>query len=205
MTGKIFFIPALAFMLVLSGCNAVNNVVNTVKKDIPIEDIDLLKEEYIGKKAWTRSLIVDLGQNGVLERGTEVTIIELGLHWNGSVGVKAPNKRKYRHAMNIPRPLTKEKYEEAMHRLFWFDNPDKRYRMYLRLYGKRTARAIRDRELFKGMKQDAALESWGYPDEMKTNDIGGSAVEQWTYVDPRKKTKKRYIYIVDGVVDDWQE
>ena len=119
--------------------------------------------------------------------------------------VETPNRKRIRHALNIQRPLTKEKVEEKLHKLFWFKKPEYRYRMNLRKYGKRTAKAIYNHELFKGMKKEAALESWGFPDEVKKWDVGGREEEQWIYKDPRQKTKKRYVYIVNGVVDKWEE
>ena len=201
MNGKKSLLPALCVLLLISGCGAYR----TVEKDIPIEQMDELNEKYIGRTAWTRALIVDIKQNGVIDRGTKVEIVELDLHWGTAIGVRGPNKRKYRHALNLERPVTKEAFEQAMSRLFWFDTPDKRYRMNLREYGKRTARAIRDSELFKGMPREAAIESWGWPDEMLSNDIGNVLSEQWIYKDPRQRTKKRYIWLINGEVDKWEE
>ncbi len=201
MNGKKLILPALCILLLVSGCGAYN----TVDKDIPIEQNDELNEKYVGRTAWTRALIVDIKQTGVIDRGTEIEIVELDLHWGTAVGVRGPNKRKYRHALNIERPVTREAFDQAMERLFWYDKPEKRYRMNLREYGKRTARAIRDNELFKGMNRDAAIESWGWPDEMLSNDIGNVLSEQWIYKDPRQRTKKKYIWLVDGTVEKWEE
>ena len=201
MNGKRLILPALCILLLVSGCGAYK----TVEKDIPIEQMDELNEKYVGRTAWTRALIVDIKQTGVVDRGTEIEIVELDLHWSTAVGVRGPDKRKYRHALEIERPVTKEAFEQAMERLFWFEKPEKRYRMGLRKYGKRTARAIRDNELFKSMDRDAAIESWGWPDEMLSNNIGNVLSEQWIYRDPRQKTKKKYIWLVDGVVEKWEE
>ncbi len=201
MNGKRLILPALCILLLISACGAYK----TIDKDIPLEESDELNEVYVGRIAWTRALIVDIKQTGVVDRGTEVEIVELDLHWGTAVGVRGPNKRKYRHALELERPVTKEAFDVAMERLFWFDKPEKRYRMNLREYGKRTARAIRDNELFKGMNRDAAIESWGWPDEMLTNDIGGVVSEQWIYKDPRQRTKKKYVWLVDGSVDKWEE
>ena len=201
MNGKKVILPALCMLLLVSGCG----VYKTVDKDIPLEAMDRLTEKYIGRSAWTRALIVDIKQTGVIDRGREVEIVELDLHWGTAVGVKGHNNRKYRHALNLDRPVTAEAFEQAMDRLFWFENPEKRYRMGLRKYGKRTARAIRDNELFKGMNRDAAIESWGWPDNMLSNDIGNVLSEQWIYKDPRQRTRKKYIYLKDSIVDRWEE
>ncbi|HSG26850.1 MAG TPA: hypothetical protein VLA34_00120, partial [Candidatus Krumholzibacterium sp.] len=180
-TSKNIF-SALIAVLLLSGCGAVDTQI----KDLPIEQMDELEETYVGRKAWTRALLVDIGgDNGVIDRDVEVEIVSLDMHWNGAVGVRGPNRKIVRHGMDLRRPLTKESFEEVLNKLFWFKEPDYRYRMNLRKYGKRTARAIRENELFKGMEREAALESWGYPDEMKSSDIGGADQEQWIYMDPR--------------------
>lgn len=196
-----YLIPALFFVFILSGCNLFNRVV----KDIPIQQEDQLDEQYLGKEAWTRSLLIDLGPEGVIDRDTKVKFVTLDLHWTGSVTVEAPNRHRITHGLNLERPLTKQAIEEKMDRLFWFADPDKRYRMNLRRFGKKTAKAVFEHQIFKGMKRDAALESWGYPDEMKSTDIGGRLEEQWIYKDVRQKTKKRYVFIVEGQVDNWEE
>jgi hypothetical protein len=202
LNGKRFIFSSMIILLLVAGCGLYNK---TVDKDIPIEDSDALDEEFVGRTAWTRALLVDIKQTGVIDRGTQVEIVELDLHWGTAVGVRGPNKRKYRHALNLERPVSADDYRAAMDKLFWFDKPDKRYRMNLREYGKRTARAIRDNELFKGMPREAAIESWGWPDEMLSNDIGNVLSEQWIYKDPRQRTKKRYIWLIDGLVDKWEE
>jgi hypothetical protein len=205
LTGKKLILSALCLLICLPGCGIWKSTVNNVKKDIPLEEMDKLNDKYVGKRAWTRALIVDLGHNGIIDRGVEVEIVELDVHWNGAIGVRGPNKRKYRHGLGLDRPITPESFEMALDKLFWYDKPDKRYRMNLRTFGKATARAIRDNELFKGMKSEAALESWGYPDEMLSHEIGGDITEQWIYMDPRQRTKKRYIWLRNGAVEKWEE
>jgi len=187
--------------MVLGGCKAVN----LVKKDMPIEDMDYLEEKYRGETAWTKTYLVDMGQNGVLEQDTKVEIVELDLRWNGAIGVRAPDNRKYRHALNLERPLTREKFEDAINRLLWFKSPEKRYRENLWEYGKELARAILNHELVKGMSQEAALESWGPPNKKERNQIGGVDEEQWIYRDPRDETSKSYIVFEDGIVAEWSE
>ena len=192
----------LVATMIFGGCTFYNKVID---KDLPIEQMDALSEEYTGRRAWTRSLLVDLGVEGVIDRDVEVTIVDIDFHWSGAVTVQGPGRDKIRHGLDIERPITIEKFNARMNRLFWFEKPDKRYRMNLRKYGKRTAKAIYNHELFKDMSKDAALESWGYPDEMNEREISGSVQEQWIYKDPRQNNKKRYIYIVDGNVDRWEE
>lgn len=192
---------ALLFVFVFAGCGVTEKVV----KDIPVQDMDKLNENYVGKDAWTRALLIDLGPEGVIDRDTKVKLVSLDLHWTGSVTVKGPNKRNITHGLGLERPLTMTAVEEKLNKLFYFTDPEYRYRMNLRTYGKKTAKAIFDRQLFKGMKRDAAIESWGYPDEMKSVDLSGQLEEQWIYKDVRQKTKKRYVYIKDGQVDNWEE
>jgi hypothetical protein len=192
---------AIGLALLISGCKSLN----TVTIDIPIEDRDALEEGYVGRRAWTRTLLIDLGDEGIIDRDVEVEIVALDMHWTGAIMVQGPNRKKITHGMNLKRPLTREAYEEKLNRIFWFEKPETRYRMDLRKYGKRTAKAIFNHELFKGMKREAALASWGFPDDINSNEISGVLEEQWIYKDPRQKGKKRYIYIVDGLVSSWEE
>lgn len=194
-------LATLILVFVFSGCNIFNRVV----KDIPIQEMDDLREKYIGRAAWTRSLIIDLKSQDIIDRDIQVEIVDLDMHWNGAVTVKGPKRRRITHGLGLERPLTKMAVEEGLTKLFWFRKPEYRYRMDLRQYGKRTAKAIYNHELFKGMKRDAALESWGFPDEVKSNEIGGVLEEQWIFKDPRVRTKKRYVFIRDGLVDAWED
>ncbi len=189
-----------------SGCGMFNQAYRKVDKDIPIEGRDALKQKYEDREAWTRSLLVDDRENRIIDRDIKVELVALDLHWTGGITVKGPDKRLLRHQLNLERPLTREKVEKALARLFWFKDPDYRYRMNLRKYkSKKTARAIRNHELFKGMDREAALESWGYPDEIKESQVT-AGTEQWIYRDPRKKGQKRYIYISEnGKVDHWDD
>jgi len=195
-------ILACVTVLAVSGCGAVDKV---VKKDIPIQELDKLEDTYVGRTAWTRSLLIDLGPEGVIDRDVQIKIVSLDLHWNGAVTVEGPGRRRIRHGLELERPLTMQSIEEKLNRLFWFHNPEYRYRMNLRTYGKKTAKAIFEHQLFKGMKREAGIESWGFPDEMKSIELGGSIQEQWIYKDIRQKTKKRYVYVTDGLIDKWEE
>jgi hypothetical protein len=198
---KRFILITFIILLVLSGCR----IVNTVKKDIPIEQMDALEENFLGRTAWTRALLVDHDHSDrIINRDTKVEIVGLDMHWGGAVTVRGPDRKKITHGLNLKRPLTSKKFEAKLTQIFWFKKPTYRYRMDLRTYGKRTAKAIFNHELFRGMKREAALDSWGFPDEMKENELGGVLNEQWIYIDPRLN-KKRYVWLVDGVVDKWEE
>lgn len=196
-----YLLLILVVIFAFPGCR----VIRGIDKDIPIEEMDQLDEEYIGRTVWTRALLIDLGNEGIIDRDTQVEIVGLDMHWNGAVTVKGPNRRKIRHGMNLEKPVTKDAFEEKLNKIFWFKKPEYRYRMDLRKYGKRTAKSIFNHELFKGMDRQAALESWGFPDEMKENELGGVLNEQWIYIDTRQKNKKRYVWLVEGVVDKWEE
>jgi hypothetical protein len=199
--GRRSIVLAMAALVALAGCTVKDRVI----KDLAIEEMDQLNEHYMGKTAWTRALLIDIGPEGFIDRDVKVKIVGLDLHWQGAVTVQGPNRRRLTHALDLERPLTKAAFEEKMNRFFWFKHPDYRYRMNLRKYGKKTAKAVYNHELFKGMKREAALESWGFPDEMNSTDVGGRLQEQWIYRDPRQKGKKRYIYITDALVDSWEE
>jgi hypothetical protein len=194
-------ILALSIVFIFSGCNVVNKVV----RDVPIQEMDKLNETYVGREVYTRALLIDIGPEGVIDRDSKVKIISLDTHWTGSVTVEPSNRHRITHALNLERPLTMAAVEEKLNRLFWFTKPEYRYRMNLRKYGKKTAKSIFEHQVFKGMTREAALESWGYPDEMKSNELSGKLEEQWIYKDIRQKNKKRYIYVSEGTVASWEE
>ncbi|GEM_PF-1002360 len=193
---------AISIMLVVSGCV----IKDKVLMDIPIEEMDALEDEFIGRTAWTRAILIDLGPDAhIVQRDEKVKILDLDMHWNGAVKVERSDRHTIRHGLKLKRPVTKESFELEMRKLFWFEKPTYRYRMNLRKYGKKTAKAIFNHELFKGMRREAALESWGYPDEMNSNEVGGVLQEQWIYINPQNTKEKQYIVLLDGIVDSWEE
>lgn len=204
--------PFGILMLVLAGCSStgVNKVRNVIVKDLPLEDQQMLREKYIGQIAWTRVVLEDLAEREtpgepkkhVAPRDTKVEIIDLNFAYNGAVTVLDPRRRKIVHGLEIERPLSVEKFDERMDDILWFKSPMLRHVDYIRSWGKRTARAVREHEVFIGMPREAALESWGIPTKINTNEIGGKNEEQWVYKEPRKS---RYIYIIDGKVTKWED
>jgi hypothetical protein len=57
-------------------------------------------------------------------------------------------------------------------------------------------------EVFAGMQSEAAIESWGIPNEIRVSEIGAQKEEQWVY----KQTKRsKYLYIIDNKVGRWEE
>lgn len=187
-------------ILAVAACSTVKKV---VVKDIPIEEQNAIMETYKDRSAWTRGVIEDMGEGGSVPRDTKVTIVDVGMHYSGSVTVQTLKKRdRIVHALEIETPLTPEKIHERMNDLFWFKDPVLRQVDYIRKWGKKTARAIVDHEVFVGMTAEAALESWGVPAQTNVNEIGGKVNEQWVY--PSGK-RNRYIYIIDGKVSKWED
>ena len=195
---KLLLIVPLALMLV--GCSQVKN---QVMKDIPIEDENLVLEKYKDRSAWTRSILEDVGDGGSVQRDVKVKIIDVNMRFKGAVTIQSVKKRKkIVYSLDIERPLTVEKIDTKMDDIFWFKDPVLRQVDYIRKWGKKTAQAIRDHEVFVGMVAPAAEESWGVPDKKNINEVGGKKNEQWVY--PVGKRSK-YIYIIDGKVSKWED
>lgn len=187
-------------VLVAAACSTVKQV---VVKDIPIEEQKALLEEYVGRSAWTRGVLEDLGEGGSVPRDTKVKIANIEMVYQGAVTVETMKKRdRITHGLEIERPLTTEKINERMHELFWFKDPVLRHVDYIRKWGSKTARAVVNHEVFIGMSAEAALESWGVPAQRNVNEIGGKVNEQWVYP---SGNKNRYIYIIDGKVSKWED
>lgn len=189
----------LLLILVLFSCSSVKHV---IVKDIPLQDQEALLEKYKNRKAWTRIILEDLSQRGTVQRDTKVRIIDMDFHMNGSVTVHGPKKKKVVHGLEIERPLTVEKIDNKMAEIFWFKSPMLRQVDYIRKWGKKTGRAIRNHEVFIGMSGDAALESWGIPTETKVFEIGGQKEEQWIY---KVGNRNKYIYIVNNSITRWED
>ena len=193
----------LAILAVAAIAVSCSTVKDQVLSDIQIQDQKNLLEQYVGRSAWTRIILEDLGEAGALPRDTKVKIVDLDFHFTGSVTVETPKKRKrYVYGMEIERPMDVEKVQEKMDDTFWFKDPVLRQVDYIRSWGKKAARAIRAHEVFIGMPSAAALESWGVPNEVNANEIGGKLNEQWVY---RVGKRSKYIYIIDGKVSKWED
>jgi len=189
-----------AVLIAAAGCSQVKQV---VVKDIPLEEQKLIQDTYRERSAWTRGVLEDMGEGGSIPRDEKVEIVDVGLHFSGSVTVRTLKKRnKVTQPLELERPLTKEKIDEKMNELFWFVDPTLRQVSYIRKWGKKTAQAIVDHEVFIGMSAEAAIESWGFPVKKNINEIGGKREEQWIY--PSGKRNK-YVYIIDNKVSKWDD
>ena len=188
--------------LTVVSCSSVKNV---VVKDLPLEEQEQVLAEYKDRIVWTRTVIRDLGDHGSIPRDEKVKIVDVAMVYNGSVSVQTM-KRKNRivQGLEIERPLNKAKIDTKLAELFWFDDPTIRQVAFIRKYGKKTARAIMEHELFAGMSADAALESWGVPMNKQVNELQGTMNERWIYpTGTPKKTKA--LDLKDGKVVRWDE
>jgi hypothetical protein len=174
-----------------------------VSKDLPLEEQEALLDYYKDRSAWTRVVLEDLGDGGSIPRDTKVKIVDLDMHFTGAVSVETIKQRKrIVHGLNIERPLSQDKFHQAMDDIFWFKDPTLRQVDYIRKWGKKAASAIVAHEVFVGMTAEAAQESWGVPAKKNVSEIGGKKNEQWVY--PVGKRSK-YIYIIDGKVSKWED
>lgn len=207
-------IIVLAVVFGTVGCSkfgSVEKVNKVISKDIPIEEQLALLEKYQGRHAWSRALIEDITEREaapgeekkrVILRDTKITIIDMNFAYNGSITVEDPKRKKIDAGLNIERPLTVEKIEHRLSELFWFDDPTLRQVSYIRKWGKKTAQSVVNHEVFVGMPSDAAMESWGFPDEIRVSEIGTEKEEQWVY---KEGKRNRYIYVIGGKVGRWEE
>jgi hypothetical protein len=195
----------------LVGCSKMSKVKQAIVKDVPIEERNRLLEKYTGRIAWTRAVLEDLTKRdvvpgetrkGIIARDTKIEIVDINFAFKGAVTVQTMKKKRIVHGLEIERPLSVVKIEDKMDEIFWFKSPMLRHVDYIRKWGKKTARSVRNHEVFIGMPKEAALESWGIPTDVRINEIGGNKEEQWVYKDGKKS---RYIYISDGKITKWEE
>jgi hypothetical protein len=104
--------------------------------------------------------------------------------------------------LECERPLTPEGIETRLREIFWFEDPTLRHVDYIRKWGKKTARSVINHEVFPGMPAEAAMESWGIPDEVVESEIGTEKEARWKYKEG-KRTK--YIFVISGVVGRFEE
>ena len=204
----------LAVVLGSVGCSkfsSVKKVNSVIAKDIPIEEQLALLEKYKGTHAWARGLIEDITEREevpgepkkrVVLRDTKVTIIDMNFAYNGSITIEDSKRKRIDAGLAIERPLTVEKIEDRLGELFWFQDPVLRQVEYIRQWGKKTAQSVVNHEVFVGMPEVAARESWGMPDEVRVSEIGGGKEAQWVY---KEGKRNRYIYVLDGKVARWEE
>jgi hypothetical protein len=188
--------------VVAMSCGSVKNV---VVKDIPLQEQDAVLAKYKDRVVWTRVTIQDLGDGGSVPRDEKVTIVDVAMHYKGSVTIQTL-KRKNRivQGLELDRPLSPEKIDAKMADLFWFDDPTIRHVNFIRKYGKKTAQAIMDHQVFAGMTAEAAQDSWGPPISKQVNELQGVKNERWTYpIEGAKKTKT--LDLKDGKVFRFDE
>ncbi len=213
---KKVLIAVVLVSLAAVGCSKLKSVDNLYDKvismDITLEERQMLMEKYGGRKAWTRITLEDLTEKEIpgepkkqiVLRDTKIEIVALTFSYNGAVTIMDPKRKRIVHALEIDTPLSVEKIESRLGELMWFQSPMLRQVAYIRKWGKRAARAVINHEIFIGMPIEAALESWGIPTQIRSNEIGDEVEEQWAY---RHSKRPKYIYISKnkGIVTKWEQ
>jgi hypothetical protein len=196
------FVWTCALLATVVACSSVKQV---VVKDIPLEEQEAVLEKYKDRFAWTRVTVQDLGEGGTIPRDEKVKIVDVAMHHEGSVTVETL-KRKNRvvQGLTLARPLNPAKIDSALAEYFWFEDPTIRHVGYIREYGKETAKAIMNHDLFAGMTMEAAMESWGKPIKRETSERGGVQSERWSYP-TATPGRFRNIDFQNGKVTRWDE
>jgi hypothetical protein len=196
----------LAWIVVaLVATAACSKVKSVVVKDVPLEEQEVILKEYKDRYVWTRSVIEDMGEGGSIPRDEKVKIADVGLVLNGSVTLETLKKKnRVVHGLELERPINKAKIDAKLAELFFFEDPTIRHVGYIRKYGKKTARAIMDHELYAGMQAEAVVESWGPPARKVTSEASGAVTEQWAYP-TATASRSRYVYLKNGKVEKWDE
>lgn len=65
-------------------------------------------------------------------------------------------------------------------------------------YGEQIAARIIGREVWLNMTKEMAIDSWGYPDDVKRTVNRSGVYEQWVY-------DSAYLYFTDGILTSWQD
>lgn len=181
---------------------ACGNVKNIVVKDIPLQEQEAVLAKYKDRNVWTRVTINDLGDGGSIPRDEKVTIVDVAMHYKGSVTVQTLKKKnRVVQGLDLERPLTPEKIDARLAELFWFDDPTIRHVGFIRKYGKKTATAIMEHQLFKDMTAEAAQDSWGPPISKDVNEQSGKVFAKWAYPTDTPN-KKKNVYLEGTTAED---
>lgn len=194
------FMPIVALALAVAACSSVSQVVS---QDMPLEVQHQILDQYKDRYVWTRVTIQDLGEGGIIPRDEKVKIVDVGMFKAGSVTVETLKKKnRVVQGLSLDKPLTKAKIDSSLTEFFWFDDPTLRHVAFIRKYGKDTAKAIMNHELFAGMTPEAARDSWGKPPKIERSERNGVVQERWRY--PTATVgKTKDVLFVDGKVKSW--
>src|SRR5512134_2080951 len=79
-----------ATVVAMSACGSMKNV---VVKDIPLQEQEAVLDKYKDRHVWTRVTINDLGDGGSIPRDEEVVVVDVAMHYKGSVTVQTMKKK----------------------------------------------------------------------------------------------------------------
>lgn len=211
---KRLLVAILVIVFTLPACSSVKKTYEkigpAITADLKLEEQKMLDEKYVGHYAWTRVTVEDLTEREtpgepkkrIVPIDTKVEVHNLNYTYNGAISIIDTKGRQIVYGLDIERPLTVEKIEARLAEIFWFQSPLLRHVDYIRQWGKKTASAVVNHEVFVGMPAEAAVESWGIPDTVNRSPFGDKEEEQWVY---KGAKRSRYIYVIEGIVTKWEE
>ena len=78
------------------------------------------------------------------------------------------------------------------------EESEKRLKYLIEKFGEQEGRRVFDKSIWIGMTESMLMESWGQPKDVNTTVTKYSTSKQFVY------GNGRYVYVVNGIVDSWQ-
>ena len=78
------------------------------------------------------------------------------------------------------------------------EESEKRLKYLIEKFGEQDGRRVFDKSIWIGMTESMLMESWGQPKDVNTTVTKYSTSKQFVY------GNGRYVYVVNGIVDSWQ-
>jgi hypothetical protein len=98
---------------------------------------------------WTRVTINDLGDGGSVPRDEEVTVVDVAMHYKGSVTIQTQAEEPHRAGPRHRTPALGGENRPADGGALLVRRSIIRHVDFIRKYGKKTAQAIANHELFR--------------------------------------------------------
>lgn len=78
------------------------------------------------------------------------------------------------------------------------EESEKRLKYLIEKFGEQDGRRVFDKSIWIGMTESMLMESWGQPKDVNTTVTKYATSKQFVY------GNGRYVYVVNGIVDSWQ-
>src|SRR5665647_39163 len=95
-----------------------------------------------------------------------------------------------------PQPYAQPQQPQAAEDQQYEAQPEDRYAALVAKYGTDIGKRLYQNKVWKGVKSDMAIDSWGRPKQINRMYVDQSVDEEWIY-------SKKWLYFRDGILIEW--